>query len=104
MIHNSSCVKINRKDEKYVPTGMPTADINKHVIYHIGIPRIASNIMEEILRICRLKRYLSYNGVKVIVFYATFSYIMAVSFIGGENRSTRRIPPSYRKSLTNFIT
>jgi hypothetical protein len=32
------------------------------------------------------------------------SYIMAVSFIGGGNRSTRRKPPTCRKSLTNFIT
>jgi len=29
---------------------------------------------------------------------------MAVSFIGGGNRSTRRKLPTYRKSLTNFIT
>jgi hypothetical protein len=26
------------------------------------------------------------------------------SFIGGGNRSTRRKPPTWRKSLTNFIT
>jgi len=29
---------------------------------------------------------------------------MAVSFIGGGNRSTRKKTPAYRKSLTNFIT
>jgi len=29
---------------------------------------------------------------------------MAVSFIGGGNRSTRRKPPTCCKSLTNFIT
>ena len=29
---------------------------------------------------------------------------MAVSFIGGGNRTSRRKPPTYRKSLTNFIT
>jgi len=33
-----------------------------------------------------------------------FSYIVAVSFIGGGNRSTRRKPLTCRKSLTNFIT
>ena len=33
-----------------------------------------------------------------------FSYIVVVSFIGGGNRSTRRKPPTGRKSLTNFIT
>ena len=32
------------------------------------------------------------------------SYIVAVSFIGEGNRSTRRKSPSYRKSMTNFIT
>ena len=32
------------------------------------------------------------------------SYILVVSFIDGGNRSTRRKPPTWRKSLTNFIT
>ena len=32
------------------------------------------------------------------------SYNVAVSFIGGGNRSTQRKPPTCRKSLTNFIT
>jgi hypothetical protein len=29
---------------------------------------------------------------------------MAVSFIGGRNRSTRREPPTMGKQLVNFIT
>jgi hypothetical protein len=29
---------------------------------------------------------------------------VVVSFIGGENRSTRRKPQTCHKSLTNFIT
>jgi hypothetical protein len=33
-----------------------------------------------------------------------FSYIVAVTFIGGGNRSNQRIPPTCRRSLTNFIT
>jgi hypothetical protein len=37
-------------------------------------------------------------------FQQYFSYILAVSFIGGGNRSTRRKPTTCRKSLTNFIT
>jgi hypothetical protein len=37
-------------------------------------------------------------------FQQYISYIMAVSFIGGGNWSTRRKPPTCRKSLTNFIT
>jgi hypothetical protein len=31
-----------------------------------------------------------------------FSYIVAVRFIGGGNRRTRRKPPTCRKSVTNF--
>ena len=31
-----------------------------------------------------------------------FSYIVAVRFIGEGNQGTRRKPPTYRKSLTNF--
>jgi hypothetical protein len=46
-----------------------------------------------------------YFGVMVFnAIFNNFSYIMAVSFIGGGNRSTRRKPPTCRKSLTNFIT
>jgi hypothetical protein len=37
-------------------------------------------------------------------FQQYFSHIMAVSFIGGGNRSTRRKLPTCLKSLTNFIT
>jgi len=36
-----------------------------------------------------------------MVFHATFSYIMAVSFIGGGNQSAQRKPQTCRKSLTN---
>ena len=39
-----------------------------------------------------------------MVFSATFSYIVAVSFIGAGNQSTRRKLSTCRKSLTNFIT
>jgi hypothetical protein len=33
-----------------------------------------------------------------------FSYMVAVSFIGGGNQRTWRKPPTCHKSLTNFIT
>jgi len=39
-----------------------------------------------------------------MVFNVTFSYIVAVSFIGGGNRSIQRKPPTCRKSMTSFIT
>jgi hypothetical protein len=38
------------------------------------------------------------------IFQQYFSYIMAVSFIGGGNLSTRRKPLTCRKLLTSFIT
>ena len=44
-----------------------------------------------------------------MVFTATFinisviSWLYSVSFIGGGNRSTRRKPPTCRKSVTNLI-
>jgi hypothetical protein len=37
-------------------------------------------------------------------FHQYFSYIVSVSFIGGGNQTSRRKPPTCRKSLTNFIT
>ena len=37
-------------------------------------------------------------------FQQYFSYIVAVRFIGGGNRSPRRKQPTFRKSLTKFIT
>jgi hypothetical protein len=40
----------------------------------------------------------------ILVFNATFSYIMATSFSGGRSRSTRREPPTMGKQLVNFIT
>ena len=43
-----------------------------------------------------------FNGV-YRHFQQYFSYIVAVSFIGEGNRSTRWRPPTCRKSLTNFI-
>jgi hypothetical protein len=37
-------------------------------------------------------------------FQQYFSYIVAVSFIGGGHQSTRKKPLTCRKSLANFIT
>ena len=34
-----------------------------------------------------------YPGIKVVVFNATFNYIVAVNFNGGGNRSTQGKPP-----------
>jgi len=54
---------------------------------------------------CQFLWLTSWNcGLWFMVFNATFSYIVAVSIIGGGNRSTQRKPLTCRKSLTNFIT
>jgi hypothetical protein len=39
---------------------------------------------------------------RMVVEYPTT--IVVVTFIGGDNRSIQRKLPTYRKSLTNFIT
>ena len=48
------------------------------------------------------------SRVGVMVFNATFNNISVISWrsvlLGGGNRTTRRIRPTCRKSLTNFIT
>ena len=48
----------------------------------------------------RLTRVIAFNAT----FKKYFSYIVAVSFIGGGNWSNRRKLPTCSKSLTNFIT
>jgi hypothetical protein len=40
----------------------------------------------------------------ILVFNATFSYIIATSFSGGRSRSTQIEPPTMGKQLVNFIT
>ena len=47
--------------------------------------------------------FLLYNSVERHS-QQNFSFIVAVSFIRGRNRSTRRKPPTWCKTLTNFIT
>jgi hypothetical protein len=49
--------------------------------------------------------YVSGGGLWCLATLSTtiFQYIVAVSFIGGGNRSTRRKSPTCRQSLTNFI-
>ena len=59
------------------------------------------------LRLIRLLKRTGQNRDMVMVFNTFqqyFSYIVAVSFIGRVNRSTRRKPPTSRKSLTYFIS
>ena len=61
-----------------------------------------------IVVLCSIILHLSLVGLLVLWclshFQHYFSYIMAVSFIGGGNQSIRRKLPNCHKSLTNFIT
>jgi hypothetical protein len=65
---------------------------------------------EQMVRLCVFGCVVGFFVCLFMVFNATchfqqyFSYIMAVSFIDGENLSTREKPLIYHKSLTNFIT
>jgi hypothetical protein len=45
-----------------------------------------------------------YRHFLPVVTKENHSYILAVSFIGGGNKSTGRQPETCHKSLTNFIT
>ena len=62
-------------------------------LYHLSISRYreVSNVYREYIMV--------FNNTQKY-----FSYIMAVSFIGGGNLSTRRKPQILHKLLTNFIT
>ena len=53
---------------------------------------------------CQVLFKLGLAQVYSAYFQQYFSHIVAVSFIGGENRNTRRKPLICRKALTNFIT
>ena len=64
--------------------------------------QINTILMNEIIGTSRLVWFMvlnaSFNNISVD------SYIVAVCFIGGRNRSIRKKPPTCRKSLANFIT
>ena len=103
---------------------------NMYVLYCIWLPVFASHRNGIMLRknrigfdLCVLIQCQYYNYFYYYFFFKDifntgrgcndieshfqqyFSYVVAVSFIGGGNRSTRRKKPlSCRKSPTNFIT
>jgi hypothetical protein len=60
----------------------------------------------EMLVVIYIIKY--YISVRAMVLNATFNYISVILwrsvFMGGGNRSTRRKPPTCRKSVTHFIT
>jgi len=49
-------------------------------------------------------KYFLIGWFMVFNFQQYFSYIMAVSLIGGGNRNNQRKPPTSHKPLINFIT
>jgi len=72
---------------KYIPSHL----ISSHLIFmKIIMQYLTSNIPRPIISSSR-------HNHKYI-------FIVVVSVIGGENRCTRRKPPTCRKAQTNFIT
>ena len=62
-------------------------------------------IINLIISLLDMDNFVLQTTVRVMVFNAIFNYIndiVAVSFIGGENRSSRRKPQTCRKSLTSL--
>jgi hypothetical protein len=59
---------------------------------------------KQYVSLCKYQISLRWLVEWIMVFQQYFSYIVAVSFIGGGNWSTLEKPPTCRKSLTNFIT
>jgi hypothetical protein len=51
---------------------------------------------------CHIKALMVVYGV-LRHFQQYFSFIVAINFIGGGNRSKQRKPLTYRKSQTSFI-
>jgi hypothetical protein len=64
--------------------------------------RTSNNILFGVVS-CKLS-FIFDCPIKCHHFQQYFSYIVAVSFIGGGNWNTRNKPPTCRKSMTNFIT
>jgi hypothetical protein len=83
---------------------------NKKTINIQSLINLHVYILWRILYLSILKNLIKNIQVWFMVFNALmllstiFSYIVAVSFIGGGNRSTRRKPLTCHKSMTNFIT
>jgi hypothetical protein len=69
-----------------------------------SITRIKYKINKFCIRNVMLRIQLGLGLWYLTHFQQYFSYIVAVSFIGGGNRSTRRKPSTCHKSLTNFIS
>jgi len=58
--------------------------------------------VEESGYVCAIHGAMVYGGWRHFQRY--FNYTVAVSFIDGENQSTRRKSLTCRNSLTNFVT
>jgi hypothetical protein len=90
--------------------GMTTKSSKEVIIYHM--------ILHWLVDIDRLKKLKwrpinpvsieIWNSIQLLHFIEYiqqyFSYVVAVSYIGGGSRRTKRKPTTCHKSLTNFIT
>ena len=83
-------------------------------IFTYGLSDVLIKVICWLVFVCIVRIYIqkfAYSSVLLCLldgvsghFQQKFSYIVAVSFIGVGMQSTRRIPQTYRKSLTNSIT
>ena len=80
------------------------------MMFHKLISCMKSSLVDYHECICRKTKFnyiclfvCMFDGVQRH-FQQYFSYIVAVSFIDGRKRRTRRKPPTCRKSLTHFVT
>ena len=73
----------------------------------LNVLQLISSLLQLDISVCNVKYFVAVRVLKLWCFWRHFqqylSYIVAVSFIGGGNRSTRRKPPTCHKSLTNYI-
>jgi hypothetical protein len=75
--------------------------INLHVYIYILWRILYLSILKNLIKNIQVW-FMVFNALMLLS--TIFSYIVAVSFIGGGNRSTRRKPLTCHKSMTNFIT
>ena len=89
-------------DENVNTTCVPGSSLNTwsfHAYIYISFPTYYNVLYMSTSYIFAFRTELWYLSPLSII----FSYIVAVSFIGGGNRSIRRKPSTCSKSLSNFI-
>ena len=101
-------IKCSTKAQKQLSTDRSPLELN---VKHEYIPDL-NKLLISILGGCPFwlilekKNIQMHSNIWSVVNMPSYNetFIVAVSFIGGGSRSTRRKPPTCHKSLTSFIT